>query len=74
MVKNLPDNGGGFNLSQEMWVQSLGHEDPLEEEMPAHSSIVAWGIPLTEEPGGHRTHVCKDSDTTKHTWAHAGLL
>ena len=35
-----------------MWVQSLGREDPLEEEMAAHSSILAWRIPWTEEPGG----------------------
>ena len=37
---------------QEMWVQSLGQEDPLEKEMTTHSSILAWKIPLTEEPGG----------------------
>ena len=37
---------------QETQVQSLGREDPLEEEMAAHSSILAWRIPLTEEPGG----------------------
>ena len=37
---------------QEMWVQSLGWEDPLEEEMAIHSSILAWGISRTEEPGG----------------------
>ena len=39
----------------EMWesrVPSLGQEDPLEKEMPTHSSILAWRIPLTEEPGG----------------------
>ena len=36
---------------QETWVQSLGQEDPLEEEMATHSSILAWRIPLTEEPG-----------------------
>ena len=36
---------------QEMWVQSLGQEDPLEKEMVAHSSILAWRIPWTEEPG-----------------------
>ena len=35
-----------------MWVQSLGWEDPLEEGMAAHSSILAWRIPWTEEPGG----------------------
>ena len=37
---------------QETWVESLGWEDPLEEEMAAHSSILAWEIPWTEEPGG----------------------
>ena len=36
----------------EMWVQSLGQEDPLEKEMATHSSIHAWKIPWTEEPGG----------------------
>ena len=35
-----------------MWVQSLGQEDPLEEGMTTHSSILAWLIPWTEEPGG----------------------
>ena len=37
---------------QEAWVQSLGWEDPLEEGMATHSSILAWRIPWTEEPGG----------------------
>ena len=37
---------------QETWVQSLGREDPLEEEMATCSSILAWKIPRTEEPGG----------------------
>ena len=37
---------------QEMHVQSLGGEDPLEEEMATHSSILAWKIPRVEEPGG----------------------
>ena len=36
---------------QETWVQSLGQEDPLEKEMATHSSILAWEIPWTEEPG-----------------------
>ena len=44
MVKNLP-------AVQETWVQSLGWEDPLEEEMATYSSIIAWRIPQTEEPG-----------------------
>ena len=43
-VKNLP-------VMQETWVQSLGQEDPLEKEMATHSSILAWWIPWTEEPG-----------------------
>ena len=37
---------------QETWVQSLGWEDPLEKDMGTHSSILAWEIPWTEEPGG----------------------
>ena len=37
---------------QETWVGSLGQEDALEKEMAAHSSILAWEIPWTEEPGG----------------------
>ena len=36
---------------KEKWVQSLGWEDPLEEEMATHSNILAWEIPWTEEPG-----------------------
>ena len=38
--------------TQEMWVQSLGREDPLEKEMATHSSILAWRIPWTEQPRG----------------------
>ena len=45
MVKNPP-------TMQETWVGSLDQEDPLEEEMTTHSSILAWEIPGTEEPGG----------------------
>ena len=45
LVKNLP-------AVQEIWVQSLGWEDPLEKGTAAHSSILAWRIPWTEEPGG----------------------
>ena len=44
MVENLP-------AIQETQVQSLGWEDPLEEEMATHSSYLAWEIPWTEEPG-----------------------
>ena len=49
MVKNPPANAGD---SQETGVQSLGHEDSLEEEMATHSSILAWKILWTEDPGG----------------------
>ena len=45
MVKNLP-------AMQETWVQSLGQEDPLEKSVTTYSSIFAWRIPWTEEPGG----------------------
>ena len=41
-----------YLTTQETWVQSLGQEDPLEKEMATHSSILAWRIPWTEEPGG----------------------
>ena len=37
---------------QEMWIRYLGREDPLEEGMATHSSILAWRVPWTEEPGG----------------------
>ena len=39
---------------QEIWDRSLGWEDPLEKEMPTHSSILAWEVPCTEEPGSHK--------------------
>ena len=45
MVKNPP-------AMQETWVRSLGWEDPLEKVTTTHSSILAWRIPWTEEPGG----------------------
>jgi len=37
---------------QEMWLQSLGQKDPLEEEMATHTNVLAWRIPWTEEPDG----------------------
>ena len=48
MVKNLP-------AKQETWVQSLSQEYLLEKAMATHSSIIAWGVPWTEEPGGLQT-------------------
>ena len=50
--------------AQETRVQSLGREDPLEKEMTAHSSILAWEIPWTEEPGGLQSMGLQESDTT----------
>ena len=47
-VKNPP-------TVQETWIQPLGWEDPLEKGMATHSSILAWRIPETEEPGGLRS-------------------
>jgi len=43
----------------------LGQEDPLEKEMATHSSILAWRIPWTEEPGGYSPWGRKESDTTE---------
>ena len=63
VVKNLP-------AKQETWVRSLGQEDPLEEAMATHSSILAWRIPQTEEPGGLQFIGCKESDMTEHTGTH----
>ena len=48
---------------QEMQVLSLDPEDPLEEEMATHSSILAWRIPGTEEPGRLQTMQLQESDT-----------
>ena len=58
MVKNL----------LAMWktgVLSLGQEDSLENEMATHSSILAWRIPWTEEPGGYRPCGCKERNTAE---------
>ena len=59
MVKNLP-------AVQETWVQSLGWEDPLKKEMATHSSIIAWKISWTEEPGGLQS---MGSQRVRHDWA-----
>ena len=52
--------------TQETWVQSLGREDPLEEGMATHSSILAWRISRTEEPGGLQS---MGSQRIGHDWA-----
>ena len=60
MVKNLA-------AVQETRVRSLGREDSLEEEMATHSSILAWKIPWTEEPGVYSPRGQKDLDMTEAT-------
>ena len=57
-VKNLP-------ATRETWVWSLGWEDPLEEDMATHSSILAWRIPMEEEPGGLQS---MGSQRVRHDW------
>ena len=57
---------------QETRVQSLGLEDPLDEEMATHSNILAWKIPWTEEPGGlPPAQRVTESDTTEWLSTHA---
>ena len=58
MIKNSP-------AMQETQIPSLGWEDPLEKGMAAHSSILAWRIPWTEELGKLQSQGCKDSDTNE---------
>ena len=58
-IRNLP-------TVQETWVQSLGGEYPLEKKMATHSSILAWRIPWTEEPGGLQS---MGSQRIRHDWA-----
>ena len=57
-IKNLP-------VVKEIRVRSLGWEDPLEKGMATHSSLLAWRIPWTEEPGGCSPWGRKESDTTE---------
>ena len=67
MVKRLP-------AMRETWVQSLGWEDPLEKEMATHSSILAWKIPWTKEPGGLQSMGRKESDTIERRLFHFHCL
>ena len=53
--------------TQEIQVQSLGQEDPLEEDIAVHSSNLAWRIPWTEEPGGLQSMDGKELDMTEAT-------
>ena len=80
VVKTLPANAGdsrdmgSMQETQEIWVQSMGQEDPLEEGMAIHCSVLAWRIPWTEETGrlyspwaGYSPWGHKELDTTKAT-------
>ena len=62
-VKRLP-------AMWEIWIQSLGQEDPLEKEMATHSSTLAWKIPWMEEPGRATVHRVAESDMTKRLHFH----
>ena len=62
-VKNLP-------AVLETWVQFLGREDPLEKEMATHSSVLAWKIPWTEEPGGLQSMGSQVSDMIEQLYHH----
>ena len=64
----FPDGSAGKESAtrDKMWVRSLGWEDPLEKEMAIHSSILAWRIPWTEEPGGLQS---TGSQRIGHDWA-----
>ena len=57
MIRNLP-------VMHETWVRFLGQEAPLEKEMATHSSILAWKIPWTDEPGGLQSMQLQESDMT----------
>ena len=61
MVENLP----AMQETQETRVQPLGQEDSLKKERATHSSILAWTIPWTEEPGGLQSLGHKELDTTE---------
>ena len=63
MVKHPP----AIEDTQETQVQSLGQEDPLEQEMATHASISAWEIPRTEEPGGLQVMVLQSWTRLSHT-------
>ena len=71
VVKNLPASTGDIemwirSLGQEMWFQSLGGEDPLEEGI-AHSSILAWRIPMDRGACWATVHGVTESDMTEVT-------
>ena len=66
MVKNL-------SVMKEIWVQSMGQEEPLEKGMATHSSILAWRIPWTKEPVGYSPWSCQESDMTGQLMLYYGI-
>ena len=52
MLHHVVKNPPAMQEPQEIWIRSLGQEDPLEEGTATHSSVLSWRIPWTEEPGG----------------------
>ena len=69
-VKNLP----AMWETQEMWIRSLGGEDPLEGKTATHSSIPAWEIPRIEEPGGLQSMGSQELDTIEQLSTHAWVF
>ena len=69
VVKNRPANAGATDVGS-----SLGQEDPMEEGMATHSSILAWRIPWTEEPGRLQPMGYQESDMTEHSIAVASTI
>ena len=61
----VAQRGENPSAMQKTWVQPLGQEDPLEKGMAAHSSILAWRIPWTEEPGGLQSLGLQESEMTE---------
>ena len=75
----FPDGASGKGPArqcrrQEMWVQSLGQEDPLEEAVAIRSGLLAWRIPWTEEPGGPQSVGSQRvTEATSHTRVYNGV-
>ena len=68
-VSLVDQTGKNSPAMWETWVRSLGWKDPLEEGMATHSSVLAWRIPWTEEPGGCSPWGPRESDTTERAQA-----
>ena len=69
MLLGFPHSSVGKESAEieETPVWFLGREDPLENEMATHSSVLDWRIPWTEEPGGLQAMGSQESDTTEHS-------